>query len=68
VEAVLNTGCPLDLSLDEFPVGMCTRTIFGKSEIVLWRTSAAGFRVEVWRSFAAYVWRMLEEAGREFRV
>lgn len=66
VEAVLNTGCPQDLSPDAFPVGMCTRTILGKCEIVLWRTAAMDFRVEVWRSFAAYVWRLLEEAGREF--
>jgi heterotetrameric sarcosine oxidase gamma subunit len=25
---------------DAFPVGMCTRTVFGKAEIVLWRTAA----------------------------
>jgi sarcosine oxidase subunit gamma len=51
---VLNSGCPLDLSLRAFPVGMVTRTIFHKAEIVLWRRSD-GFHVEVWRSFAAYV-------------
>ncbi|MFX8747406.1 sarcosine oxidase subunit gamma family protein, partial [Acinetobacter baumannii] len=37
---VLNAGCPLDLRLDAFPVGMCTRTLFAKAEIVLWRTDA----------------------------
>jgi sarcosine oxidase subunit gamma len=58
---VLNGGCPLDLHVDAFPVGMCTRTVFGKSEIVLWRFAADGFHVEVARSFAAYVHALLGE-------
>jgi sarcosine oxidase subunit gamma len=64
---VLNGGCPLDLDLGAFPVGMCTRTILGKAEIVLWRTAVDTFRIEVWRSFASYVWNFLEEARSEFR-
>lgn len=62
----LNAFNPLDLSLAAFPVGMCTRTIFGKAEIVLWRTGAEVFHIEVWRSFAPYVLGSLEEAGREY--
>ncbi len=31
--AVLNAGCPLDLDLSAFPVGMCTRTVLAKAEI-----------------------------------
>ena len=61
---LLNAGCPLDLDLSEFPAGMCTRTVFHKSEIVLWRTGAQAFRVEVWRSYAAYLSQFLVEAGR----
>lgn len=63
---VLNAGCPLDLDLTAFPVGACTRTLLGKAEIVLWRTDDTTFHIEVWRSFTAYVWRFIEEAGREF--
>ena len=63
---MLNAGCPLDLDIFPFPVGMCTRTIFAKAEIVLWRTGAEAWRIEVWRSFACYVRGLLEEAGREF--
>ena len=59
----LAAGCPLDLHLTAFPVGMCTRTVFGKAEIVLWRQSAERFHVEVWRSFAAYVHGLLERAA-----
>jgi sarcosine oxidase subunit gamma len=58
---VLNGGCPLDLDADAFPVGMCTRTVFGKTEIVLWRRTGDGFHVEVARSFAAYVHALLRE-------
>ena len=59
VETTLNAFVPLDLSLDVFPVGMATRTIFEKAQIVLWRTAADRFHIEVWRSFAPYVESLL---------
>ena len=62
----INAFCPLDLHLSAFSVGMCTRTTFGKAKIVLWRTAVDTFRIDVARSFAAYVWACLEEARREF--
>lgn len=62
---LLNAGCPLDLDLSAFPVGMCTRTVLAKAEIVLWRTSEEAFHVEVWRSFAPYVTDFLAEVARE---
>jgi sarcosine oxidase subunit gamma len=61
---LLAAGCPLDLDESAFPVGMCTRTMFAKAEVVLWRTAPATFRLEVWRSFAAYVALFLGEAAR----
>jgi sarcosine oxidase, subunit gamma len=61
----LNAGCPLDLDISAFPAGMCTRTIFGKAELVLWRTDTERFHVEVWRSFAPYVTQYLEEVLAE---
>jgi len=64
--AILNGACPLDLDLREFPIGMCTRTVFAKADIVLWRTRADAFHVEVWRSFAGYVTGLIGEIGREF--
>jgi sarcosine oxidase subunit gamma len=66
--AVLNSGCALDLDSEAFPVGMCTRTMLAKAEIVLWRTDALTFRLEAWRSFMRYLWRFLEEASREFNA
>jgi sarcosine oxidase, subunit gamma len=63
--AILNAGCPLDLEDRAFPIGMCTRTVLAKAEIVLWRTGAMLFRIEVARSLASYVWRFLEQAERD---
>jgi sarcosine oxidase subunit gamma len=34
---------------------MCARTLFAKAEVMLWRTAAAEFRIEVARSFLPYV-------------
>lgn len=67
-EDVLNTHVPLDLSQAEFPVGMSTRTLLAKAEVVLWRRGAQTFRIEVVRSFAPYVWDMLREAMLEYEV
>jgi sarcosine oxidase, subunit gamma len=63
---ILNGGCPLDLDLGEFPLGMCTRTVLAKADIVLWRTRDDAFHVEVWRSFAGYVTGLLREIAMEF--
>jgi sarcosine oxidase subunit gamma len=64
-EAILAGYCPLDLNLRAFPVGMCTRTVYSKAEIVLWRTEPGEFRVEVWRSFTDYVVRLMAEVASE---
>jgi sarcosine oxidase, subunit gamma len=55
----LNIGCPLDLDPASFPVDMCTRTVFAKTQIVLWRTAPDTFRVDTARSFAPYVTKIL---------
>ena len=66
--AILSTGCPLDLDPAAFPPGMCTRTLFGKADIIVWRTGAAEYHLEVWRSFADYVAGLLREASRDLVV
>lgn len=62
--AVVNAGCPQDLSPEAFPVGASTRTVLGKIEIVLLRTGEEAFRIECWRSFADYAFAFLSDAGR----
>lgn len=60
----INAGCPQDLSPMAVPVGACSRTVFGKAEVVLYRTGPEAFRVECWRSFSPYVAGLLK-AGAE---
>jgi sarcosine oxidase subunit gamma len=62
---ILESGCPLDLDLSRFPVGMCTRTLYEKSEIVLWRTATDTFEIEVWRSFTEYVTSLIAQMAHE---
>lgn len=64
----INAGCSQDLSLDVFPIGACSRTLFGKVEIVLLRTAEDAFRVEVWRSFSGYAFVLLAEGARDAAV
>jgi sarcosine oxidase subunit gamma len=64
---LLVAGCPLDLDPGAFPVDMCTRTMLAKTEVVLWRTGVEAFRIEVWRSFAAYLSQFLAEAARAMK-
>jgi sarcosine oxidase, subunit gamma len=60
---LLAEGCPLDLDLDNCPVGTCTRTVLGKCEVVLWRMAPNTFRIECWRSFAPYLSAFLTQAA-----
>ena len=53
---VLNAGCPLDLADARLSDRHRHAHLLGKAEIVLMRLDdAPTYRVECWRSFAAYV-------------
>ena len=60
---VIQSGNPLDLA--NYPVGSGKRTIFEGVEILLIRESETRFVVEVWRSFAEFVWGVLVKAASE---
>ncbi len=62
---VLAAGCPLDL--DRFAVGRATRTVFETVEMILFRTGEDRYEVEVWRSFAPWLWTALEVAAGQLR-
>jgi sarcosine oxidase subunit gamma len=64
-EWLLAAACPLPLDPAALPVDACTRTIFAKAGIVLWRTAADALRVEVARSYCRYVVDLLGEIARE---
>jgi sarcosine oxidase subunit gamma len=61
---LLASGCPLDLDPEAFPVGMCTRTVLARAEVVLWRLSPEEYHLETGRSFSGYVLEWLREAER----
>lgn len=60
-EAVLQTGCPRDLS--RFAVGEARRTVYEGVEMVLLRTAPDRFELDVWRSFAAHLHLALTKAA-----
>jgi sarcosine oxidase subunit gamma len=68
VERLLNAGVPLDLDLSAFPVGMATRTVLVKADILLWRRGEARFRLEFARSFAGYVVDILAQAAADQEI
>jgi sarcosine oxidase, subunit gamma len=55
--ALLMTGCPIDF--DHFAVGRATRTLYETVEIMVIREAEDRFQVEVWRSFAVWLWTAL---------
>ena len=57
VAKILMSGCPLDL--ERMAVGRGTRTIYETVEIVVIKRGAAWFHIEVWRSFAPWLWAAL---------
>lgn len=64
-EDLLNCGCPQDLLLEKFPIDHCSRTLYNKAEIVLWRRGTEEFHIEVWRSFADYLTLWMHEAAQD---
>lgn len=60
---VLSAGCPLDLS--KFDIGRATRTVFETVEIIVEREANDRFHVEVWRSFAPWLWTAITQVAAE---
>jgi len=59
--ALIGAGCPLDLA--RMAPGRATRTLFETVEIILIRTSETRFHIEVWRSFAPWLFGALSAAS-----
>lgn len=65
---LLNSGCPLDLSDAAFPPGACTRTLFGKLTIMLWRPDERPrYIMEYTRSFDRYAVEFIRTVARDLR-
>ena len=66
---VLMKGLSLDLHPDVFGPGRCVQTTLARCHVLLHQVDdAPGYDLYVHRSFADYLFRWLEDAGREFGV
>lgn len=66
---VLAKGCALDLHPGVFGPGDCAQTLFERAGItLLQRDAAPTYHLLVRRSFAAYLWAWLLDAGQEVGV
>ena len=63
---VLNAGCPLDL--ENMPAGTGTRSLLDKAQITLIKVADDDFQLEILRSYAPFVWELLETVARQNAV
>ena len=63
---VLAGACPLDLA--RMAVGRATRTLFGASEVVIFRREIAAFELTAARSYTPYVEALLAQISREVHL
>lgn len=60
---LLARDCPLDFHDSVFKVGSCAQSVIAKSNILILREASDAFSLVVRRSFAEYVYRLLESAA-----
>jgi sarcosine oxidase, subunit gamma len=60
---ILMSGCPQDLH--RFAIGNARRTLYETVDIILIREAEDKFQVEVWRSFATWLWTALTIAASQ---
>ena len=67
-QPLLEQGCPLDLHPRHFSPGRCAGTVLAKAGITLHQVDEERYEIYVLRSFAEYLWRWLEDGGRQYGV
>lgn len=60
---LLSRGCPLDFHPSAFPVGTCAQTLIGKAGVLLLREAEQRYAILVRRSFAEYLYHLLQDAA-----
>lgn len=64
---MLAKGCGIDLHPKAFAPGRCAQTGLARASVILHQTDETpSYDIYVDWSFAAYLWRWLEDAGREY--
>ena len=67
-DEILNSGCPLDLSIEAFPAGRAVRTLFYSASVIIHRVELQRFRMTTLRSFQPYVRELLCLATEELEA
>lgn len=60
---LLSVGCPIDL--ENMNIGDSRRTVFDGVQTVLHKDDQNSFQIDIWRSFVAHVWHLLNTANLE---
>lgn len=60
---ILARGCPLDFHPRAFPVGSCAQSVMAKAGVLLLREDQEAFAIVVRRSFAPYLYHVLQDAA-----
>jgi sarcosine oxidase subunit gamma len=63
---LLSIGCPRDI--DTIDVGGGCRTVFDGIAVVIWRDAEDRFQMDVWHSFAAYLFELLTVGSAELEA
>ncbi len=65
---VLSKGCGLDLHPRVFKPGNVAGTLLAHAHVFLHQVDESAYHLYVRRSYADYLWRWLDDAGREYGV
>ena len=65
---VLSKGCGLDLHPRVFKPGTVAGTLLARASVTLHQVAVSTYHLYIRRSYVDYLWRWLEDAGREFGV
>lgn len=64
--SALCAACAFDI--EGMASGTATRTVLDRVPVILIKRGAEHYRIEVWRSFAGHVWKLLETVKREIEL
>ena len=64
----LSKGCGLDLHPRVFKPGNVAGTLLAQAHVFLHQADESTYHVYVQRSYADYLWRWLDDAGREYDI
>jgi sarcosine oxidase subunit gamma len=61
---LLNHTCPYDF--ESLPLGQCVSTVISKASFTVLRSDAQGVTLVFRRSFADYIWKLVERNARPY--